>query len=184
MNGHFRYYFGITLLSFGISVFGACSNPVRHVTATRTAEAGKVATTIAAIPAPYARLLSPQYVAEQRVPTWVNAVVEYRNIPPTHYLWIVVRIPKVVPNWLVYPQIVNGVPRQVTGTGTFSTTVGFGTDADSGQLFNLVVLLLDAEANRSFVEYAALCQSKHMCGGIPLPDSGVTILDFNTLVRK
>ncbi|MFN8493182.1 MAG: hypothetical protein U0350_36600 [Caldilineaceae bacterium] len=199
MNGRFRYYFGITLLFFGISVLGACSTPVRHVTATRTVEAGKVATAIAATrtaeasnvataiaarPAPYARLIAPQFAAKQRVPMQATAVVEYRDIPPARYLWIVVRIPKVIPNWLVYPQVADGMPREVIGSGTFSTTVGLGTDADSGQLFNLVVLLLNAEANRSFVEYAALCQAKQSCGGIALPDSGVTILDFNTLIRE
>ena len=134
---------------------------------------------------PLARIIEPEYHDGHTVPTHISVVAEYKDIPQNRYLWVVVRIPKVKPTWLVYPQLHSGkIPIQVVGDGQFEITVDLGGNADSGELFNIIILLLNKEANRSFTTYAKDCIAKDICGGIPLPDTGVEILDFTTVIRE
>ena len=143
-------------------------------------------TTLTPMPCPHARIVEPEYCDGQTVPTDVEVVAECRNIPQDRYVWVVVRVPKVKPTWLVYPQLHRGdKPTQVIGDGTFETTVKLGGDEDSGNPFNIVILLLNREANRSFTEYAEKCiAEERLCLGIPLPETGVEILDFVTVIRE
>ena len=135
---------------------------------------------------PHARIVEPEYCDGQTVPTDVSVVAECHNIPQDRYVWVVVRVPKVKPTWLVYPQLQRGgKPTQVIGDGTFETTVKLGGDEDSGNPFNIVILLLNGEANRSFIEHAENCIAEEtLCVGIPLPETGVEILDFVTVIRE
>ncbi len=134
---------------------------------------------------PSARILSPLY-GDGPVPVQVKAFVAYDHIPAGQYLWVVVRVPKVQPPGLVYPQLLNGIPKPVTGKGTAEIVVQLGNaDSDVADPFNLVVLLLDEAANGSFNDYSRECiNDKTKCDGIELPNTGVEILDFNTVIRK
>jgi hypothetical protein len=143
-------------------------------------------------PLPHARIIQPEdYYDHQTVQPDVKVVVEYKDIPRNRYLWVVVRIPSVRlvtplrPSRLVYPQLQSGkLPTEVTGTGNLETTVHLGGDKDSGAPFNILVLLLDEESNRSFVDYSLNCINTGACGGIQLPETGEEILDFVTVVRE
>jgi hypothetical protein len=171
----------------GILLLNGCHLPIRNVSAMRRAQTEAIATAVAAtraVPGPLARILQPQFSAQPRTPSQVNVIVEYNNIPQDRYMWVVVRVPVVKPNWLVYPQMLDGVPPRVTGNGIFETRVGLGVQEDAGQPFNIVVLLLDEEAHSSFIAFADKCLVSGNCGGILLPDTGVQILDFTTVIRE
>lgn len=135
-------------------------------------------------PAPNARIMEPQHESGGRVPTDVRTEVYYNNIPQGRYFWVVVRVPKLRPVWLVYPQLRNGIPTGITGDGTYITTVSIGSDADFDEPFNVVVLLLDEEANSSFTTYSKNCIDTGICPGTLLPATGVDILDFTTVIRE
>ena len=133
-------------------------------------------------PHPSARISEP--TNGQLVPIYGKATFEYNNIPPDRHLWLVVRIPGVgsVP-WLIYPQL-QGMEAIAVGNGVFRTTAAFGGDKDSGRPFNVVVLLVDENANLRFVDYANKCKlDSNLCNGMILPDKGVEILDFDTVIR-
>ena len=133
---------------------------------------------------PSAHIERPGY-ADGPVPVQTSVVVKYEHIPKRRYLWVVVRVPEVKPDWVVFPQLLSGMPTPVEGTGTYETTIQLGdSQKDVGKPFNIVVLLLNDETNRSFVEYSKNCLNLGVCGGIQLPDSGAQILDFNTVTRK
>jgi hypothetical protein len=155
------------------------------ISATKVAQTESIETAIAATraaPVPFARIVEPPDGATLPSPT--SVIVEYHDIPQDQYLWVVLRIPSVKPAWLVYPLLEEGIPEQALGNGALATSVWIGGDQDSGKPFNFVVLLLDEEANGSFVEYANACIAGGDCGGILLPDAGVRILDFNTVIRE
>jgi len=121
----------------------------------------------------------------QFVPVYAEVTFEYNNIPRDRHLWLVVRIPGIgaVP-WLIYPQVKN-LEGLGTGNGIFKTTAAFGGGNDSGRPFNLVVLLVDENANPRFVDYADKCKlDENLCNGMILPDKGVEILDFDTVIRE
>jgi len=133
---------------------------------------------------PSARIIEPQYTDGKGLPPKVTAIVEYKNLPVNHYLWIVMRVPKVKPDWIVYPQMQMGIPGSVIEPYRLEIPVGLGNDTDSGQPFNIIVLLLNEEANQLFIEYATACEIEKKCGGLLLPPRGVNILDFNTVLRE
>jgi hypothetical protein len=165
---------------------GACKIVmVGDVSATQAVKTETMGTAVAATlnaPAPNAHIVEPPDGATLPSPT--SVIVEYHGIPQDHYLWVVLRIPSVKPAWLVYPLLQEGIPEQATGDGALATSAWIGGEQDSGKTFNIVVLLLDEEANGSFVEYANECTAGGNCGGILLPDTGVHILDFNTVIRE
>jgi hypothetical protein len=135
---------------------------------------------------PKACITSPLYT-DGPTPVQTSVTVVYDSIPEGEYLWVVVRIPKVKPNWKVYPQLLNGIPKPVTGKGEREVLVQLGSvDKDVGEPFNIVVLLLDEKANQTFVDYSEKCIDPNIraCDGIDLPASGAEILDFSTLTRK
>jgi len=175
-----------SLLVLGAFMVGACKIVMMgDVSATQTAQTEAIATTVAetlVVPAPHAHIVEPPDGATLPSPT--SVIVEYHDIPQDRYLWVVLRIPSVKPAWLVYPLLEEGIPEQAVGDGALATSVWLGGEQDSGKPFNVVVLLLDEEANRSFVEYANKCIAAGDCGGILLPDTGVRILDFNTVIRE
>jgi hypothetical protein len=175
-----------SLLILGAFIVGACRIvTVGDVSATRAAQTETIETAIAATraaPVPHARIVEPPDGATLPSPT--SVIIEYHDIPQDQYLWVVLRIPSVKPVWLVYPLLEEGVPEQAVGDGALATSAWIGGEQDSGKPFNIVVLLLDEEANGSFVEYANACIARGDCGGIPLPDTGVRILDFSTVTRE
>jgi hypothetical protein len=175
-----------SLLVLGAFMVGACKIVMMgDVSATQTAQTEAIATTVAetlVVPAPHARIIEPPDGATLPSPT--SVIVEYHDIPQDRYLWVVLRIPSVKPAWLVYPLLQEGIPEQAVGDGALVTSAWIGGEQDSGKPFNIVVLLLDEEANRSFIEYAEKCIAEGDCGGILLPDTGVHILDFNTVIRE
>jgi hypothetical protein len=101
-------------------------------------------------------------------------MAEYKNIPEGSFLWVAVRIPKVRPAWYVYPQLLDGIPEPVNGSGTLVTNVQFGLEdpQDSGEPFNIVILLLDEAAQAVFSTYAQSCienpTEPARCGFAPL----------------
>jgi hypothetical protein len=136
-------------------------------------------------PAPRAHISAP--TDGQGVPPNAEVVVEYSNIPQDHYLWVVVRIPSIHPKtWWIYPQLYeNKVPSHWVGSGMLTTNAALGGPRDTGAPFNVVVLLVGQEANRSFVEYANHCGPvPTTCTGMPLPETEIEILDFTTVIRK
>lgn len=136
-------------------------------------------------PTPRARIVKPEdYDRHTTVPVETKVVVEYNDIPSDRYIWVVVRIPTVRPMRLAYPQLLNGIPTPVTGSGSFETSVSLGGGADSGIPFNIVVLLLDGEANQAFKTYSKNCLDTGTCGGIALPYPGAEVLDFVTVIRE
>lgn len=146
--------------------------------------------TSTATPAPQARISEP--IDNQRIPPNVKVIVEYKDIPHDRYLWVAVRIPDVRPpgppltRW-IYPQLQDGkVPPHLEGAGTFVIDAAFGGGSkDSGVPFNVLVLLVDANAQESFTEYAGHCGPfPATCLGMKLPDTGVEILDFSTVIRQ
>lgn len=144
---------------------------------------------IATAAAPSARITSPEYT-DGPVPVKTNVVTEYKHIPEGSFLWVAVRIPKVRPVWYVYPQLLDGIPEPVNGSGTLATNVQLGIEGaqDSGEPFNIVILLLDEAAQGIFSSYAQGCienpTDPARCSGLSLPDAGVQILDFATVVRE
>jgi hypothetical protein len=137
------------------------------------------------LPTPRARIVKPEdYDRHNTVPVESKVVVEYNDIPSDRYIWVVVRIPTVRPMWLAYPQLMDGIPTPVTGSGRFETSVNLGGGADSGIPFNIVVLLLDGEANQAFKTYSKNCLDTGGCSGIALPYPGVEVLDFVTVIRE
>jgi hypothetical protein len=165
---------------------GACKIvTMGDVSATQVAQTETVETAAAAtlaVPVPHARIVEPHDGATLASP--INVIVEYHNIPQDRYLWTAIRIPSVKPEWLVYPLLEENLPEQAVGDGALAISAWIGGEQDSGKPFNVVVLLLDKEANGSFVEYAEKCIAGGDCGGILLPDTGVRILDFNTVIRE
>lgn len=163
------------------------STPPPHFTSTPTASASPTSTT-APTPAPNARIIKPLHVFGQTVPTDVETMIEYNNIPQDRYLWIVVRAPSVRP---IYPQLQDGIPPLLKDSGTYETTVQIGSPGDSGEPFNVVALLLDEQGHNSFIDYANKCiRDVNECVGIDLRDeialrdTGVVILDFTTVIRE
>ncbi len=165
---------------------GACRIvTMGDVSATQVAQTETIGTAVAAtlaVPVTHARIVEPPDGATLAPP--ISVIVEYHNIPQDRYLWTVIRIPSVKPAWLVYPLLEEGIPEQAVGDGALVTSAWIGGEQDSGKPFNVVVLLLDEEANGSFIEYAEKCIAGGDCGGILLPDTGVRILDFNTVIRE
>lgn len=136
-------------------------------------------------PRPWARITQP--TDGQRVPVNNPVLVEYNNLPAGHYLWVVVRIPRVQPVWWLYPQLLDGkIPTRTGPSGLLKTNAAFGGGReDSGIPFNLVVLLLNEQAQQAFANYANACGSvPQSCVGMPLPEGEIEILDFNTVVRE
>ncbi len=138
---------------------------------------------------PTAHIVEPTF-SDGAQPVDITIIVEYDHIPSNKYLWVVVRIPKVepAPRW-VYPQVLKGLPNpnvKVNEKDTFSIPAKLGdSQKDVGEPFNIVVLLLDEEANRSFVEYSNQCISNNnLCLGRSIPETGAEILDFVTVIRK
>lgn len=121
----------------------------------------------------------------QLVPIYAKVTFEYNHIPHDRHLWLVVRIPGIgSAPWLIYPQL-QGMETIGTGNGVFKTTAAFGGDNDSGRPFNIVVLLVDENANLRFDDYANKCKlDSNLCNGMLLPDKGVEILDFDTVIRE
>jgi len=135
-------------------------------------------------PHPSARITEP--TNGQLVPIYAKVAFEYNNIPPDRHLWPAVRIPGVGSvRWLIYPQL-RGIEAIGTGKGFYETMAAFGGENDSsGRPFNVVILLADEDANSRFVEYAKECNlDSNLCNGMVLPDKGVEILDFDTVIRK
>jgi hypothetical protein len=133
-------------------------------------------------PHPRARISEP--IDGQGVPVHARVIIEYENIPPDRHLWVVVRVPKVGLPWLIYPQL-QGREEPLVGDGMIETTAALGGDDDSGDPFNIVALLVNEEANRFFTAYANDCgRDPGLCNGMLLPDRGVEILDFNTMIRE
>ncbi len=139
---------------------------------------------------PSAQIVKPQF-SDGTIPVQTDVSVAYQNIPVGKYLWVVVRVPKVEPNWLVYPQLLGGIPKPVNNkNGTLTTRVQLGKEGkpDAGLPFNIIVLLLDDTAQQTFLQYSEQCNSNPdnplSCSGLALPETGVQILDFNTVIRK
>ena len=122
----------------------------------------------------------------ERVSTNPEVVAEYKNIPTDRYLWVAVRIPKVRPTGLIYPQLKDmQLPPHLVGTGIYHTYAALGGKEDVGDPFNIIVLLADQAANDQITAYAKACSFLvNACTGMPLPETGVEILDFITVVRK
>jgi hypothetical protein len=160
----------------------ATGTPTSTVTPTAT---GTPTSTVTPTPVPQARIVEPDYL-KGPVPVRSTVVVDYRDIPADRYLWVVVRVPKVAPAWRVFPQLLDGrLPTPVVGGGTLRLSVQFGNpEMDTGEPFNVVVLLLDAAVHRVFTEYAEGCIGGQNCPGIELPAAGAEMLDFNTVVRQ
>ncbi|MBL8093241.1 MAG: hypothetical protein JNL73_03655 [Anaerolineales bacterium] len=136
-------------------------------------------------PMPTAQILKPEdYNGVDALSSPSTILVEYTHIPSDHYIWVVVRDPRVRPMRMAYPQLSNGLPTPVQGDGRFETTISLGGPDDSHMPYNVVVMLLDEKANGAFLEYAQGCIEKHLCGGISLPYPGAEILDFVTIVRQ
>jgi hypothetical protein len=175
-----------SLLILGALMVGACRIvTMGDASATQVAQTEVVGTAVAATltaPVPHARIVEPSDGVIS--PPQSSVIVEYHDIPQDLYLWVVLRVPSVKPVWLVYPLLAEGVPEQAVGDGILATKAWIGGEQDSGKPFNIVVLLLDEEANGSFVEYAEKCIAEGDCGGILLPDTNVRILDFNTVIRE
>jgi hypothetical protein len=144
---------------------------------------------MAPVEAPAARITSPVY-PDGPIPLQTKVRVQYDNIPVGKFLWVVVRVPKVQPLWHLYPQLLDGMPAAVEGSGMLERMVQLGKEGpeDSGEPFDIVVLLLDEAAQEVFYTYAQSCIDNPMdptrCSGLSLPDSGVQILDFATVVRE
>lgn len=136
-------------------------------------------------PTPSARILAPEdFDGATHVAAHTTILVEYNDVPGDHFIWVVVRDPKVRPMRLVYPQLSNGVPTPVQGTGRFEVTINLGGPNDALSPFNIEVLLLDAQANQTFLDYSAGCAGDGLCGGLKLQYPGAAILDFVTVVRE
>lgn len=133
-------------------------------------------------PHPRARISEP--IDGQSVPVHARVIIEYENIPPDRHLWVVVHIPKLRLPWLIYPQL-QGRKKPLVGDGMIDITATLGGGSDSGDPFNIVALLVNEEANRFFTAYANDCaRDPGLCNGMFLPDRGVVILDFNTVIRE
>ncbi len=114
-----------------------------------------------------------------------NVVIKYENIPKKRYLWVAVHIPSLGQPRLVFPQAPNGVmPVQVSESGTLPVNVILGNKNDVGAPLNVMLLLLNDEANDIFKNNVQTCLQSNNCSGLVLPDAGVDILDFITVIRK
>ena len=134
-------------------------------------------------PHPAARIIEP--TDGQYVPIYAKVTMEYKNIPSDRHVWLAVRIPGIgLAPWLIYPQL-RGMQAIQKSYGVYEITAAFGGDNDSERPFNIVVLLVDEDAEIRFVEYANKCNlDSNLCNGMILPDKGVEILDFETVIRK
>ncbi len=135
-------------------------------------------------PPSQAKISSP--IDGERVSTNPEVVAEYKNIPNDHYLWVAVHIPKVRPTGLIYPQLKDmQLPPHLVGTGIYHTYAALGGKEDAGDPFNIIVLLADQAANDQITAYAKACSfMPNACTGMPLPETGIQILDFITVNRK
>jgi hypothetical protein len=165
-------------------------NPTSTLYPTYTSQAAlPTYTQVPAAALPSAQIVKPQF-SDGPSPVQTDVSVAYQNIPIGKYLWVAVRVPKVEPNWLVYPQLLGGIPEPVIENGTLTTKIQLGKEGntDAGQPFNILVLLLDESAHQAFLRYSSECISDPAnplsCGGLNLPESGVQILDFNTVIRR
>jgi hypothetical protein len=134
-------------------------------------------------PQPSARIIEP--TDGQYVPIYAKVTFEYNNIPRDRHVWLAVRIPGIgLVTWLIYPQL-QGMAAIQKSNGVSEITAAFGGDNDSERPFNIVVLLVDEDANLRFDDYANKCKlDSNLCNGMILPDKGVEILDFDTVIRK
>lgn len=168
------------------------------IEATQTAEARLAAVTVAATsksestppftPTPTlpvrAKISGPG--DGDHVSTYPEVVTEYENIPTDRYLWVAVRIPKVRPTGLIYPQLKDGqLPPHLVGAGIYHTFAALGGEKDIGDPFNIVVLLADQAAHDQFIAYGKACSfNANACTGMQLPETGIEVLDFITVIRK
>jgi len=108
-------------------------------------------------------------------------LMDYSNIPSTGYVWVVERVPK-------YNQVYlwNNDELQISHktNGVLSWNIQIGADTSVGDVFNIIILLVDEKVNFSFQENVKQCKSTGQCNGIILPDEGVQILAFSTVIRK
>ena len=108
-------------------------------------------------------------------------LMKYSNISENDYLWVVVGVPKYDK---VYLWANNELQKNHNKDGVMSSSVQIGATTSVGDVFNIIVLLVDEKVNFSFQEYDKQCKSTGQCNGIILPDSGIKILDFRTVTRK
>lgn len=136
------------------------------------------------LPVPHAKISEP--LDGQRVSTNAEVVTEYWNIPGNRYLWVAVRIPAVRPVGLIYPQLKEmKLPPQLVGTGIYKTYAALGSEKDVEAPFNVIVLLADQTAHDLITAYAKTCSfNPGSCAGMPLPETGIEILDFVTVIRQ
>ncbi len=135
-------------------------------------------------PAPAALIVAPEYL-DGPVPAQSEALVNYTDLPPGSHLWIVVQVPKVRPGDLVFPQLLSGLPEPVAGNGSLRLKIQLGSlDADAGEPFNLMAVLVGDLDHALFLDYAQACLAdKARCTGLRLGSESV-ILDVNTVLRR
>jgi hypothetical protein len=137
------------------------------------------------LPTPRAQIVSPEdYNGKIAIPSDTKAVIDYKDIPGNRFVWVVVRVPSVRPMRLVYPQLINGIPTPVTGSGRFEISITLGTGTDVNLPYNIEVLLLDEVANQVFKNYSQTCLDTGTCNGLSFPSNGAEVLDFVTVIRK
>ena len=123
----------------------------------------------------------------QSVPINTTISSEYKNIPQDRHLWIAIRIPGVgaAGTWLVYPETESKDAPKLKYGKFEAKEVQFGGDTDMNRPFNVVILLADEGTNIRLVDYKERCaKDSNLCNGMPLPEEGIEILDFNTVIRK
>lgn len=135
-------------------------------------------------PIPAARIRAPLF-SDGPVPAQTQVLVEYTGMAPGSHLWVVVQVPGVRSPGLVFPQLLSGLPDPVAGDGTRQVKAQFGRlGDDAGEVFNIIVLLLDEAGHAAYREYAAACLADtSRCTGLAVP-LGAQRLDFATVIRK
>jgi Ca2+/Na+ antiporter len=128
---------------------------------------------------PTAQIMEPKN--GEVIEMYTPFLLEYANIPTGSYLWVVVQVPKYD---TVYLWDNDEFQSTHNKDGAISSTMLVGSTTSVGDVYNIIVLLVDEKVNFSFQEYRKQCKNIGQCNAIILPESGTRVLDFSTVTRK
>jgi hypothetical protein len=101
-----------------------------------------------------------------------------QNIPEEQVIWVVI-YPYEVSRY--YPA---ACPADVQLNGEWSSSVSIGTEAEVGEMFDIIAVLADKKAIDAFNDYLEECKEKESWPGLERLHEDTVICDRITVIRK
>jgi len=128
---------------------------------------------------PTAQIIEPKN--GEAIEMYTPFLMDYNNLPTNSYVWVVIQVPKY---GTAYLWDNDELKSRHNEAGAVNSPLLVGNSTSVGDVFNIIVLLVDEKVNFSFQEYQNQCRNIGQCNGILLPETGIQLLDFSTVTRK